>query len=174
MTDRPLPHFSYASYCADFYEYQGHHDWPNSHMELLEDVGGVNSEEVQMRLNLDGGPTTGSYISDRAPFFLRAITDGEGRMAVLAQLDDYPSPEDAVHVYRQSGRGIACSFGANKGCVSFYEYEHLADVDGELVRENEAWRDWVQARPKCEGKIATGNQRIFGPTGPVDHHLVEW
>ncbi len=52
----------------------------------------------------------------------------------LDQLDDTPRPEEEIHVYMQH------RWSHSRGIGFVAEYLHVPDVDGETVRDNEAWR----------------------------------
>lgn len=97
-------------------------------------------------ITLKDGPVAGSYTTQRAPKWLRAVIDANGKRDVLDLLEDAPKPSEAIHVYRRRGEaGFAfyCmrgSKGSSKSATG--EYEHLADMDGETVRSPSEWRAW--------------------------------
>ena len=51
-------------------------------------------------MTLEDGPAMGSYIVQRAPLFMRAVVNSEGKGDVLNELDDTPEGNDTVSVYR--------------------------------------------------------------------------
>lgn len=106
---------------------------------------------------LEDGPVAGEYSVLRAPFFLRAVLARNGRRDVLDQLDDRPAMDEKVHVYqavpgtlfdpdmyRRQGI-IVCPPPAASG-----RYRHRPDVDGEQLRDTDAWRAWARAEPAPE------------------------
>lgn len=109
-------------------------------------------------LRLRGGPAAGAYAVKRAPYYLRAVISGNKEKDVLDQPEDTANPDESIHVYRRIGEeGIVhLNFGGSRRGSGFFatgEYEHLPDVEGEDVRDNQAWRDWcrVQAAKEEEG-----------------------
>ena len=112
-------------------------------------------------IHLLDGPAKGSFGARRAPIWLRAVVNAEGKPDVLDLLDDTPRPDETVHVYRAvSGttfmfrvRGFICADDGKGGYRQAFvpasgEYHHLPDVDGEALREFGAWREWVMAQPE--------------------------
>lgn len=100
---------------------------------------------------LDGpvGPVT--LANGRAPIFLRVTIDDDGTVDVLDQLEDTPKATERIHVYEQvpgTHHGVALVMMARpRRCVSMADgdYRHRPDVDGETVRETDAWRAWCHA-----------------------------
>lgn len=97
---------------------------------------------------LEDGPCKGPYMVNRAPDYLRAVINAEGKKDVLDQLSDTPAAGEAIHVYqrRPGPVGTASVMLANpRRCVVtvMAEYVHLPDVDGEAFRETAAWRAWA-------------------------------
>lgn len=89
----------------------------------------------------------------RAPLFLRAVVAEDGTKDVLDQLEDTPSSSERVSVYRRRGEAghVHLNFGGSNRRTGFYasaEYQHLSDVDGERLRDNGAWHDWVYEQPE--------------------------
>lgn len=99
-------------------------------------------------ITLKDGPAQGSYAVKRAPLFLRAVVGPGNKQDVLDQLDDTPRADERVYIYRLEGEvGWAhVHFGGkDRARTGFYAtgtYRHLADVDGEALRETAAWRQW--------------------------------
>lgn len=106
---------------------------------------------------LADGPAAGRYDVRRTPHFLRAVVArSDGHADLLDQLHDQPRPIEAVHVYEldtaepwfdpesfeRSTRAIICPPPGASGT-----YRHRADVDGEQLRETDAWRTWCRAQP---------------------------
>ena len=104
---------------------------------------------------LRDGPGRGSYAVGRAPLFLRAVVSASGKKDVLDQLDDTPTPEEQVYVYRRQGvAGFAIiTLARPRRCVKSAtgEYAHVPEAVGDDMRETSAWRAWCEAqvRPKA-------------------------
>lgn len=101
-------------------------------------------------LTLNNGPARGSYAVKRAPIYLRAVVNINGKADVLDQLEDTPKPREKVYVYHlvtEVGR-VHLNMGSRRGSgTGFYVlagYEWVDDVDGEALRDMEAWRAWVR------------------------------
>jgi len=104
---------------------------------------------------LADGPAAGHYSIRRAPHFLRAVRF-ETVQDVLDQLNDTPRLGETVYVYEldtsepwfdpesfeRATLAIICPPPGARGT-----YRHRADVDGETLRETEAWRAWCRAQP---------------------------
>lgn len=107
-------------------------------------------------IRLLDGPAQGTYAARRGPLYLRAVTvveqDGGGS-DVLDELDDTPHPDERVSVYRRSTplSHVHLRMGgrsrAGSGFYAMADYRHVADVDGEMLRDTEMWRVWVRAQP---------------------------
>ena len=97
-------------------------------------------------LTLRDGPAKGTYMVKRAPIWLRAVVDADGKADVLDQLTDTPSASESVYVYQIVGEvGHVHLSMANRKQSGFYvvaSYEYLPDVDGETLRQNAEWRAW--------------------------------
>lgn len=106
-------------------------------------------------IQLRGGPAAGAYAVQRAPFWLRAVVDrGSGATDVLNELDDAPKPTEAVSIYvkiADEGMVHANRGGRRSGFYAVATYDHVSDVDGEGLREQATWRDWVAARIRQAG-----------------------
>jgi hypothetical protein len=103
------------------------------------------------------GPAKGfAPIMARAPILLRVVLDGLGGQDVLDMLEDEPREGETVHVYERVGNpAMVCGRGeGTSGWVA--EYRHRDDVDGEELRETEAWRAWA---------MDEGNGRWWPPHG---------
>lgn len=108
------------------------------------------------------GPAAGQSLGlRRVPIFLRVVIDREtGKVDALDQLDDVPRPTEEVHVYEGDrstlfalrGDIIVCVRGADgmqQAATGSGEYHYRPDVDGETVRDTEAWRAWCRAQPEA-------------------------
>lgn len=103
-----------------------------------------------MSVQFVGGPLDGRELSlQRGPLFIRGVVNrGNGRRDALDLLDDEPRPNETVSVYQLVWRtptSHICSRG--EGCTLSYmgTYRWREDVDGEQLRDTEAWRAWAQA-----------------------------
>lgn len=111
-------------------------------------------------VHLVDGPAAGTHLAlRRAPVFLRIVIDRRsGKVDALDELDDTPREGEGLHVYQgdrdtlfafrsdvyvctSDKRGSLTAAGLAKGT-----YRHLADVDGEQLRDTAAWRAWVLER----------------------------
>lgn len=120
-------------------------------------------------LTLNDGPAKGSYLVKRAPMYLRAVVNINGKADVLDQLDDSPRPRERVYVYHLvTGVGSVHLHmsGSARRASGFYVmagYEYMPDVDGEAVRYTAAWQAWVREQLPTE----TVNDRgVVEPPGP--------
>lgn len=107
------------------------------------------------------GPAEGVSLGlRRAPMFLRVVVSPAGKVDALDQLGDVPMPREAVHVY-QGVEGKLFTFrgdvfvcvrgpgGSQQAGTAAGEYRHRPDVDGELLRDTAAWREWCRAQPEA-------------------------
>lgn len=100
-----------------------------------------------MSLSLLDGPCEGTYLCKRAPLFLRAIVDEKGEKDCLDLVDDTPAESEKVYVYKREGAAsvVHLYFGGNKGgWYALGQYRFMPDVDGEALRDNEAWQKWAK------------------------------
>lgn len=101
-------------------------------------------------ITLTGGPAEGTYAVARAPLYLRAVVAADGKRDVCDLLTDEPRAGESVHVYRQTvnrGHMHINRGGRGSGFYAVADYEHMPDVDGEALREADAWREWANAQP---------------------------
>lgn len=106
------------------------------------------------------GPTAGVILSlRRAPLYLRVVRDAAGKWDALDQLDDTPTPGEAVvAVYRLEGTPSVCFIDGvrNRRRVGWRElmasYRAVGEQpDLDVVRDTAAWRAWCvkeQAKEK--------------------------
>lgn len=94
---------------------------------------------------LDGPAAGKTCDTRRAPVFLRAVIDGTtGKVDVLDQLDDTPTPSETVSVYeRVTMPAFFCVRPG--GCFESADYAHMPHIDGELLRETGAWQAWANS-----------------------------
>jgi hypothetical protein len=100
-----------------------------------------------------GGPLDGMSLDiGRAPHYLRVVVDEQGNVDALDELDDVPRPGERVAVYVRPGESEAMHVDYRDGkraarWIVNAAYVHLADVEGEDLRDTAAWRAWVRAQP---------------------------
>jgi hypothetical protein len=99
-------------------------------------------------ITLFGGPAAGTYVVKRAPIYLRAVVDSvSGEKDVLNELEDEPSANETVSVYKREGEAstvhLLMSPRKLSGFYALAKYKHLTDVDGESLRETVVWQAWV-------------------------------
>lgn len=108
-------------------------------------------------IKLDDGPCKGAYALGRAPVYLRATIDAQGKADCLDQLTDTPAEGERVHVYRQTEyRGpVIIHMARPRRAIWTHsaDYTYLSDVDGEQLRETDAWRAWCNARAEADRAI---------------------
>ena len=103
-------------------------------------------------IKLEDGPAEGAYGVKSAPAYLRAVVTPRGKKDVLDQPGDTAEPNERIYVYRREGEAGTVHIrmsGKSKRASGFYatgQYVHLADVDGEALRDNGAWFAWVKER----------------------------
>lgn len=110
-----------------------------------------------MSVTFEDGPAAGAELALRsAPIYMRVVIDEtSGKVDALDQAGDTPNVGELVHVYRRatySGAAHVCYRGKRKRESGWYvmaSYTHVAEVDGESVRMNEAWRQWCLSRPEA-------------------------
>jgi hypothetical protein len=100
------------------------------------------------------GPADGQILMiSRAPHFLRVV-ESAGEFDALDQLDDKPTPEEAIHVYEIVGQpGMAFVDGTDpktgkrfgrRVCIATYNY--VGEVSDARIRETEDWKAWCEGR----------------------------
>ena len=97
-------------------------------------------------LSLKDGPCQGTYMCKRAPMFLRAVIDDKGKGDCLDQLEDMPAENEKVYVYMREGEAgtVHLNYGGGRGgWYALAEYKFLPKVDGEVLRDNQAWQTWA-------------------------------
>lgn len=105
-------------------------------------------------ITLNGGPAERAYaIRSRAPAYLRAtVNKRTGDCDVLNLPDDEPKRTETLSVYRRTeDRGMMHMRSSIRGASGFYawaSYEHMPEVDAEMLRDNEIWRKWVEQRER--------------------------
>jgi hypothetical protein len=122
------------------------------------------------------GPAGGQSLANgRQPLFLRVVVDAAGGVDCLDHLEDVAKPDERIHVYElvpNTDKGIALvRVGGHRGqpatCIpmALGDYRHRPDVDGELVRDTLAWRNWCLEQPPAR-LWPVGTLRIPGGTCP--------
>jgi hypothetical protein len=97
-------------------------------------------------LDLIDGPCKGTYMCKRAPIFLRAVKDKDGNTDVLDLREDTPRENETIYVYRLQGDPYVIHINLGGGRGGWYAgggYQHLPEVNGELLRDNVAWQKWA-------------------------------
>ncbi|MFT4035916.1 MAG: hypothetical protein QM679_10125 [Patulibacter sp.] len=119
-------------------------------------------------IRFEGGPADGRELSfARLPVYLRVVTrpsllDEADGLDVLDQLDDTPEPGEHVHVYRLYAY---CGFmhtrwrDGHSTITRSVVYRHMPTVDGEQLRDTEAWRQWATNRPHVVIEHLKGGER---------------
>lgn len=99
-------------------------------------------------LELVDGPCKGAYMCKRAPDYLRAVIDANGDIDCLDQIEDTPKSTESVYVYKRIGLAGTIHIHATKGSgwYAMGTYNFLHDVDGEKLRDNQAWQIWAIAQ----------------------------
>ncbi|HEY1833694.1 MAG TPA: hypothetical protein VGG08_04595 [Solirubrobacteraceae bacterium] len=101
------------------------------------------------------GPAAGAgFTMHRAPMYVRLVQDAGGKWDVLNLLEDEPREDETVHVYEgvpgTHGNAFVCGRGRGQhsGATEWWVYRHRPDIDGEALRDTEAWRAWALAQPE--------------------------
>ena len=116
---------------------------------------------------LDGPAAGVGLLLRRAPVFLHAVQDAEGKWDALDQLDDRPSPGETVYAYRQSSHTgyIHINTGRREG-HGFYRvatYRLCPDQpDGMTMHDTALWRGWCLAHRN--DPIPTGSKPAITET----------
>lgn len=100
-------------------------------------------------IELKGGPCEGSYMVKRAPVYLRAVVDGEGKKDVLDLVEDTAKDEEQLFIYKLEGEAgvVHLNFGGGKGgWYALGTYHYLPDIEGEPLRNNSEWQKWALAQ----------------------------
>lgn len=101
---------------------------------------------------LDGPAKGTDLVIHRAPHYLRVVVTPTGKIDALDQLDDVAAPRETIHVYHRVSDPVEVhiNMGSTRKGSGFYamaDYEHVPSVDGESVRDTEAWRAWCREQP---------------------------
>ncbi len=112
-------------------------------------------------ITLIDGPVAGTYLVKRAPQYLRGVFNPITKEKdVLNELEDEPLPAEIVSVYQLQGKTstvhLLMSPRSKSGWYVMGEYMYLPDVDGQLLREAKAWREWCIARTEGNVNHETG------------------
>lgn len=113
------------------------------------------------------GPAKGTTLwLSRAPLLLRVVVDQfDGKVDALDQPDDEPQLTELVHVYRRvryDGAMFVCGRGSGSGKYHHATYAHLPDVDGEQLRDRDAWVTWAKAHLEREAPAPDAPSRSSG------------
>lgn len=121
------------------------------------------------------GPAAGvTLMLRRAPFFLRAVQrpakpgwSDMGEWDALDQLDDRPSADETIVVYRlrpsTQSRMHVCARGRGARAGGWYEggeYEVVAQQpDDAVARDTDRWREWAFAHAPADFKSSAPEAR---------------
>jgi hypothetical protein len=99
-------------------------------------------------LQLLDGPCQGTYLCKRSPVYLRAVIDDKGEKDVLDQIEDTPRDLETIYVYKRDGAAGWIHLNGTKvhGYYAMGSYNHLPEVDGETLRDNDKWQEWAVAQ----------------------------
>lgn len=97
-------------------------------------------------VQLVGGPGDGrSFHVQRAPIWLRAVSDINNRWDVLDLLEDAPTRDEEIHVYKQeSWMHVRATQREHSGV--YYRYVHVPIDNSQkaTLRYTRSWRDWTR------------------------------
>ena len=101
---------------------------------------------------LDGPAEGATLFMKRAPLYLRAVRDPDGKWDALDRLDDAPAAGEEIAVYRRAGATTTMHIRGGRrsgGCGFFkggeYRLVEPAPQDAD-VRGTAAWRAWCQVQ----------------------------
>jgi hypothetical protein len=100
-------------------------------------------------LTLKDGPCEGTYMCKRAPLYLRAVINADGKTDVLDLIEDTPQLDEKIYIYEREGDvgSVHLNYGGGRGgFYAFATYHHLPDVIGENARDNKTWQKWATER----------------------------
>lgn len=98
---------------------------------------------------LADGPAAGEYSCNRAPEYLRAVVDAEGRRAILDGPEDAPGEGETLHVYRRTQRPFTanvCGRGLGGEVVRIARYALMEVDEAGPLGAPAAWRAWCRER----------------------------
>ena len=105
-------------------------------------------------IELLDGPCKGMFSCARAPLYLRAVVNTQGKADVLDLVEDKPADDEVIYIYKRKGAfsNIHLNFGGGRGRFeALAEYNFLPGVNCENARDNANWQRWTYARYKSEG-----------------------
>lgn len=98
-------------------------------------------------ITLHDGPAKGTFMTKRAPLFLRAVVGGRGGNDVLDLLTDQPSAGETVFVYRRRGGTTVVHINMGRKGSGFYstgDYEQWTGaVDVAVLLDAVRWQRWA-------------------------------
>ncbi len=104
------------------------------------------------------GPAEGTNLTlGRSPYFLRVVRTPEGKWDALDQLDDTPSPDEEIHVYRIASEPMTSHVDGRdpKTGKRFGRWMSIADYvfhdeqpDDRTARYKAAWQEWCADQGK--------------------------
>ena len=112
-------------------------------------------------ITLIDGPAAGDYQTDRAPRFLRAVTDPRGGRHCLDLPHDLPEEEETLHIYRRVGDPFTanvCGPGRSGKTERFARYRIMEGVEEEGLRDPHAWAGWCRERSRVSTRESGEDQ----------------
>lgn len=111
-------------------------------------------------ITLDG-PAADTFMVKRAPIWLRAVVDTvSGKKDVLNELEDKPSVTEKIYVYKRQGEAstvhLLMSPRSKSGFYAMATYKYQPGIDGEALRETDAWQKWVTEHVDFKVDMKTG------------------
>ncbi len=99
----------------------------------------------------EDGPAAGVVLGlRRAPLFLRVVQAPSGEWDALDQLNDRPSPGEAVFAYRQTrfdGHAHICMRGGRGGYFALASYAFITEQPPEeVMRKRDLWQRWCEEK----------------------------
>lgn len=103
-------------------------------------------------VHLVGGPGDGrKFPVQRAPIFLRFVSDINGKWDVLDLPEDKPTRHEEIHVYKQDS-WVHVRANRREDSGTHYQYVHVP-IDGTQkgsLRYTRRWRDWARLQSTVE------------------------
>lgn len=117
---------------------------------------GLNTDETLIMITFKDGPLKGQRLQlQRAPLFLRGVTEGRKPFDALDKLDDVASQDEKVHAYMLTGP-VSYGFTDGKnysGPAIWGEYVMVVPQPSEEdLRNNDRWAKWVVGQVRA-GKV---------------------
>jgi hypothetical protein len=99
------------------------------------------------------GPAEGKVLMlRRSPIFLRVVINADGKVDALDRLEDQPTANEQIHVYKLEGKVGTCHInrrGGGGGFFSVATYRYLPQQPQDSdVREIHNWQAWCLSQPR--------------------------